>query len=707
MLSVNKISTTVNGLGTDGQVLKVNSDGVCSWQTDNNDVANWSENIAVSNINVNSFKINSVTSINLGTILPNPGSEDISINANALMTGDINLNSNDIINIGKLSDSTNSPGESGQVLVSGGTLAGIGWATLPSVDLSDWSTYPAVSQVDIDGNGIINGGDIISSTLKSGSVDTLALAETTNGIISVSADLDMNSSQAIVSLLKLSTSGNITGLDGQLLSTNGDGNLEWKDNDWYAYPADGNVNLSSNDIINVNEITGAGGNPVKMSGLDLQNASISNCSTAGIASLNCTNVTSTSGTLSVLDGTLNMKSSGNTTFQIESGGLFQIRGNSGAFMMYDTVDSSSTVIASTGGNYLNSLSSANMSGWNTISCNKINIENSNENTYYVSPSGIDEDSGGSYENPLLTIQYAINMCEALTALDNEYRYIRVMPGSYSESLVISKKVYLQGMATSPFEASVGCQITGSISINVDVNGTDMFNNCVNISGFQLGSYISFVSEDNSILNLENCYIYTNDDSSGKAIVFSPTSTSGRLRITNCQITSGGLSGLDPLIHITKDSSITMYNTIVTAKGIQNCLKFSGTATCDNINNCKFTNVNSSSTVPAIVEITSTNSATHSFSSCAFLYSSSTNKASNANASGILCNSASGNPNVLLVGSYFYLIGTNTSNYAVQDLKAGTANAMICLYYMNGASITNAFAINGIINVNKFQLTIVS
>jgi hypothetical protein len=146
---------------------------------------------------------------------------------------------------------------------------------------------------------------------------------------------------------------------------------------------------------------------------------------------------------------------------------------------------------------------------------------------------------------------------------------------------------------------------------------------------------------------------------------------------------------------------------VSAKGLQNCLLFSGSSTCDTVNNCKFECSNTDANVKALVEVTTGISSVYTFSNCGFVYNSSVNKVANNQASGILCNAAFGNPRIVSLYNTFFLLGTQASNYAIQDLKAGTANAMVCLYYMNNGSLGNAYSINALLNTNKYQLNIVS
>jgi hypothetical protein len=283
----------------------------------------------------------------------------------------------------------------------------------------------------------------------------------------------------------------------------------------------------------------------------------------------------------------------------------------------------------------------------------------------------------------------------------------VMPGNYNENITITKQINLIGLGSSQFSTSVGCVISGSITINVDTNGGDMFNNAVNISGFMIGSTVSFLSTENSILNMNNCYIYTDDNVSGRGLYFNPSASNSRLRLTNTSIISSGSSGLDPLLEITSISQVIMNNCILSAKGAQNCLKFSGTATCDTIANCKFESSTTSQTAPAIVLINTSGSNTFSFGQSVFIYSSTANKSASAVSSGICADSTSGNPNIVVLNSFFSLAGTNGSNFVIQDLQHGTPLTAIKLHFGNSSSLGNAQSIRGSNNTTKFLLNTVS
>ena len=648
-----------------------------------------------------------------------------------------------INNVQTISTLTNGAGNENQVLTSrdGQTI----WADPSGGNASEWSQYPSTQTLNMANNDIVgiktleglegnfisvvpdivmsNSGiqglrDIenmstnvigcrsnftldVGKTLKADIIN----ASNAGGDINLATNINFSSGGIISNITQLGGSGDIDvthsldlqfndlknvsklgnpysgfGTAGQFLMSNGTQPMSWADapsaQNWSSYAANSTLHMANNAIDNISSVE--------------------------TTTLTAQSITSTSGSLQIIDGTVSLKSGQNTTFQIETGGLFQIRGNQGQFFMYDTSDAQATILASTALNFLNSNNQANMSGWGTISCQRLNPIIVNENVYYVSPTGVNSgNEKGSMEYPYQTIQYAISQTEALTAVDNKYRYICVLAGSYNENLTITKKVFIRGMGNTPFEASVGCQIGGSITINVDSNGGDMFNNCVSISGFLIGSQVEVTSSANSVFNLDNCYIYTNNDTNGRGIYYNPSSTDGRLRITNCLIVSGGTSGLNPLVHVNKAGSVTMYQTVITAKGVQPCLRFSGTATCDNLSMCKFENSSSSASVPALVEITSTNSASHTFNNCSFIYSSATDKSLSMIASGIFSNASAGQPVVTIMYCTFFLTGLGISGFAVQDAKTGTANQLITYFQNSGAPQGMARQIRGTTNTNKY------
>lgn len=443
--------------------------------------------------------------------------------------------------------------------------------------------------------------------------------------------------------------------------------------------------------------------------LDVENLYINNGSTGYNLSVNNSDIEPTLKNLNIetpeqyayitLKNSCNLLIEGDGALNVKDGGVLSnfVRGSTG---------SSDVFHLSTNGNFLNSQTQMNCTGLGNVECQKLKPVFKPNYDFFVCPNGSNSDGNGSLENPWQTIQYALSQCESLTSGDNTYRYIRVLGGNYTENLTITKKVFLVGESQTAYSSTVGCCINGNININIDTNGSDMFNNAVNISGFLVNGCINFQSSENSVLNVDNSYIYTPNDGYGRGVYFNPSSTNSRLRLQNVIIVSGGTTGAEPLVDVTCDSSlIFMNNCSLTAKGNQSCMRMQGT--CDSITFCRFESSTNSTTASPIVQCVPNIGKTYSFSNCAFIYSNTANKTANVNSCGIFSNSNSGNNNILVSYNTFFLLGTNNSNFAIYDYASGTATTAIILYYMNNASLNNAFAIRGTLNVNKFQLQVVS
>ena len=123
-------------------------------------------------------------------------------------------------------------------------------------------------------------------------------------------------------------------------------------------------------------------------------------------------------------------------------------------------------------NTITSNTNASLSGFNEITCNRlnyttlsppINIPTVSKSllTYYVDGSCGADVNDGSREKPYRLIQSAINKCESVW--DGTAREVKVAFGSYSENLTISKaRIQLTGSVCSRY-ANVACGINGTIT----------------------------------------------------------------------------------------------------------------------------------------------------------------------------------------------------------------------------------------------------
>lgn len=324
-----------------------------------------------------------------------------------------------------------------------------------------------------------------------------------------------------------------------------------------------------------------------------------------------------------------------------------------------------------------------------------------QNSLYVSSNGSDTNNG-SFEAPVKTIQRAIEYAES--AYDNTYKYILVGPGVYA-GFTVSKKCFIKGMAPSnPDSCSVGCQINSDIIVSIDSNDGDMFNNICSISNFLIAGAIIECNSGNtarSVLSITDCYLYQDSGSSGRMIHYNPSASDGRLWINNTKIVNQSTSGLNPVIEISV-GMLKMAQCIVSGSGSQNILKLSGTSRLDSVVQCSFTSNTSSTTAPAIVELASSG-AVFTFTQSAFIYGSNANKSGSVSSCGILTSSSTTQPTVILSYNSFFLAGTTSANYCLQDANNGTVRQCIILFFSNNSSLNNASSLRGTAGVSKFSL----
>ena len=688
-----------------------------------------------------------------GTLSANTLIPSLGVGYDMALTGNLDMSEYDVKQVKGLSTLSNSYGTSGQVLKTDG--AACYWATDAAGDVSQWATYGASANVNLNGKNLtdstrsavfipqnitsLNPTGLGETTIGNSVDDTTKPAKlflTTNSGKSgdATAMFWQNPNNAVVSgtnfynkprALVILSEGDtiIQPNNGVLLKTYNNGSKAL-----YFGPAGSlsfNASISNGGMLNGN--VGTTGQIVQSNGVNappswVNAPTASNWATyqavqdVDINDKNLTNVNNVNCQKSIFQNVAK-------TEQINlSYGFSQIEPSISALVVSDPNQEYAYISTNGSIEALNTMNTQRFSvlnpsdltgailgdfknlGDNTGSClitDIINIKRRSNKLLYVSSAS----SGGVFEDgqvltPFSTIQKALDYIN--TNYDGTYYYIQLQNGVYSESFTITKPCFIQGLGKSTYEDGVGCQITGTITVNIPTTG-NMFNTCFNLSGVLLSGYINNISNGDTCLNLRDVYIY----SSGSSIVHNPSGLS-RLRIQDCYFNSVDTSSTDPLLDIRSESSLLMSNTIINAKGLQSCLKFSASATCDTVVNCKFECGNTSASVQPLVYVAGTTSATFTFTNCGFLYSSTTSKSANALACGIYNNTSTGNNRIVSLYNSFFLLGTDVNlNYAIEDAKYGTANAMAVLYYMCGASLANAFSIHAIQNVNKFQLNIVS
>jgi len=190
-------------------------------------------------------------------------------------------------------------------------------------------------------------------------------------------------------------------------------------------------------------------------------------------------------------------------------------------------------------NWDSPLPSSLQEGLDTLADRINNIKFSYE--YHVSKSGNDTNGNGSYENPYLTIQAAVNASNSLN--DNDSVIIYVHPGVYTENLsIIKPKTSLVGM-TNTYSNAV--QINGNMTIQPRSELDSVYNTIFSIENFLLGansgtSVVTVAGSNTCYLHMSFCKVYSG--SSQKLLYFNNTSaTTPRTLLFKCQFnnTSAG------------------------------------------------------------------------------------------------------------------------------------------------------------------------
>jgi len=159
------------------------------------------------------------------------------------------------------------------------------------------------------------------------------------------------------------------------------------------------------------------------------------------------------------------------------------------------------------------------------------------NMYYVAKNGNDTTGDGSYLNPYLTIQKAIDVTEAIPVNDQTQAVVNLAPGHYTENLVFNRG-YIS--IISPYninDLNEGCEITGSISVNITLGTDDLFNKQVVFQGIQITGSITDTSSKQHTLILQDCYLF-----GANQCLHQNSSVNCRTRIYNCEINDSTASG---------------------------------------------------------------------------------------------------------------------------------------------------------------------
>ena len=319
------------------------------------------------------------------------------------------------------------------------------------------------------------------------------------------------------------------------------------------------------------------------------------------------------------------------------------------------------------------------------------------NTYYVDKAGSDSNVG-SVQSPFLSIQKAIDTCEA--TWNGTAKEIRVNFGVWSGPITF-KKARVQLTAVGSRYVNTACSISGNILVQV-AGSVDVFNSQIAIVGFQINGRILDTSTGVHTLVVKDCYLYAPDNAISQTSV-----ADNRTYVEGCTV-GASATGTDALLNFAS-GGVSLTSVGVTQKSVQSCLVLSGLAYFNACALCTFTNDNAGAQLEPLVKITTAvYSVPKVLANCGFIFSSLTPKAI---VSGVKWNTGiwitGTNSLVSLINNTFMLYGTDISANCVES----PAGNFLLSYYGNSSACSNSFGMSytlcGALNVNKFAMFPVS
>jgi hypothetical protein len=302
--------------------------------------------------------------------------------------------------------------------------------------------------------------------------------------------------------------------------------------------------------------------------------------------------------------------------------------------------------------------------------------------YFVAKNGNDSNPG-SILSPFLTIQKAIDVCEAFT--DNVPRNINIFYGVYSENLTLSKsRIAFNGTNMGGSRSDTGCSINGSITINVSSGLSDLNNNNIYFNNLLINGSISDTSTIVHRVAIKDCYLYGNSS----VLTFNP-SADYRLFVDYSYLNNEDTVSTDALVSCAGSGMVSFTSNQMTSK----CKGHVVSITCrvDTFVLNVLTNVNTGADVLAICKLgSSVNNTAYTLGQNAFIYSSTTSKSSTSPyfSCGILMDTPATKTNFLtIISNTFVMTGLNNSvtNFAVTGTLIATSNVYV--FYGNNTAIS--------------------
>jgi hypothetical protein len=314
------------------------------------------------------------------------------------------------------------------------------------------------------------------------------------------------------------------------------------------------------------------------------------------------------------------------------------------------------------------------------------------NVFYVGKNGDNWVGSGSVTQPLDTITEAVLRAYQLYP---QQCVVLIAPGVYTENLIIlTPNVTLVGYAPSANQNKL-TQIVGTISIECNTS-QDLFYSQIGLFNLQVSGSIIDTSSAVHSLNIEQCRLSNNG-----RIFWQNSSADNRTRLERVVLlNSAATAGTDPLMCFS--SGMATLNLLeVTSKDNAPVLQFDGSATLNTCTLCNFSSTTTSATAAPICYIAITNGGTapftqkgFAFAYCAFTYSAAVARAfSSGKNCGIVTDSITGNINLIITYNAFNLLLCDATCFVVSDINKNTPSKASTVRFFSNLSTYLATSID--------------
>jgi hypothetical protein len=291
--------------------------------------------------------------------------------------------------------------------------------------------------------------------------------------------------------------------------------------------------------------------------------------------------------------------------------------------------------------------------------------------FYVSEQGNDTTGNGSILNPYATVQKAITEAEAISSSAN-ICVIHIASGHYTENLTFAKGyVILVGAVSSqnPIEIT---EITGSISIALTVGGDDLFNKQVGFVGLNITGGITDTSTLSHTVFMQDCQVFADD----RLFYVNSTSADQRTYLTNVDFNQD--SGTLTMVEINNGRCQLERVDIATDNNVE-CLRISGDCILERMVLCSLENANASTTIAPLVRITSSTTTPHNIGQTSFVYNTVAIRVASPDSCAVLMDTGAVNPVLNFQFNFISLLGTADGFNVAIGKTAGMTGVPTILY----------------------------